>query len=530
MNVQTLEREPKGSARWDVSKNKSQGKTVVLVSPPSRMMNHYRPPLALMYISGYLKKMGIKTKIIDSVMEDKIVRDKTFVANRDEFFKEIENDAIRQIEKIDTDFVGITCYTPEVDEVERLAKRVKGVKPDARIVVGGIHPTLYPDDLLGASSPIDFVVFGEGEITLFELVSAARAGGDLSKLKGVGYFDKLAGTKVITERQLLDYDLDTISAPDYESVNMDYYTNASPYSLRGVFSRSFYLLATRGCPSACTFCVAPELREFNFESGIKKSAGVRLRSPESLFREIKELKEKYRIDSFYFIDDLFTLHDEIVFGFCELMIKHKMNLVWGCSSKVNTVNYESLKIMKEAGCVQIDFGVEKGSDDQMHLLKKGTKIREVEEAFANCHKLGIRCFANMLVNTPGETEKDLQDVVDTLEKIRPTIVSINIFTPYPGTEIYRDTQAKFSRSDYPLLMNDPVSNLTRMPEKFRFAGHSVDLKKFCNSNMRKYNRVLPNLSIFLNPNYLKSLLYSRNKMNYVKQLGVLVKEFVNQKF
>ena len=130
MSTQTLERTPKDSALLGgggVGKNESREKTVVFVSPPSRMMNHYRPPLALMYISGYLKKMGIKTKIVDSVMEDKIVRDKTFVANKDGFFKEIENDAIRQIEKIDTDIVGITCYTPEVDEVERLAKRIKAI-------------------------------------------------------------------------------------------------------------------------------------------------------------------------------------------------------------------------------------------------------------------------------------------------------------------------------------------------------------------------------------------------------------------
>ena len=127
---------------------KNGNKTVVLVSPPSRMMNHYRPPLALMYISGYLKHKGIKTQIVDSVMEDQVVRDESFFFNKMIFFNAVEEQTIKQISEIDTDIIGITCYTPEVDEVERLARRIKEIKPDAKIVAGGIHPTLYPDDLL----------------------------------------------------------------------------------------------------------------------------------------------------------------------------------------------------------------------------------------------------------------------------------------------------------------------------------------------------------------------------------------------
>ncbi len=504
---------------------------VVLVAPPSRMMNHYRPPLALMYISGYLKKNLVKSQIIDSILEDQIIRDQSFASNRQSFFRKVEDSLISQIKEIETDVIGITCYTPEVDEVERLARRIKEIKPDAKIVAGGIHPTLYPNDLLSASSDIDFVVFGEGEITLLELVKEIRSeNSDYAKLKGIGFFNSEAGENLITPRQLIDYELDSISFPDYEGVDMSYYTNASPYSIRGVFSRSIYLLASRGCPSACTFCVAPELRGFNFRSGIKQNAGVRLRSPEHLFKEVMELNQKYHIDSFYFIDDLFTLNRDLVFGFCELMIKNKVNLVWGCSSKVNTVNYESLKIMKEAGCIQIDFGVEKASDEQMKLLKKGTKVREVKEAFKHCHELGIRSFANMLINTPGETKKDLQDTIDLLEEIKPNIVTINVFTPYPGTEIYTDTHEAITRDEYYLFMDDCSILPETYPEKFRFATHQEDLREFSLSNMHKYNKILPTLGIFLNPKYLKSLIYSKNKINYLKQLKTLIREFIVQKF
>ena len=511
------------------SQTLNANKTVVLVSPPSRMMNHYRPPLALMYVSGYLKQKGVKTQIVDAIMKNEIVRDESFFFNKKNFFKTIEDQSIKKIAEIDTDVIGITCYTPEVDEVERLAKRIKLVKPKAKIVAGGIHPTLYPDDLLGPNSDIDFVVFGEGEITLYELVVAIRSGKNIRELKGVGFYDDLTCKKVITDRQLLDYELDSISCPDYEGINMDYYTNASPYAIRGVFTRSMYLSASRGCPSACTFCVAPELRDFNFASGIKKNAGVRLRTPKHLFEEVVFLKEKYKIDSFYFIDDLFTLDEEMVSGFCELMIKNKMNLVWGCSSKVNTVDYSSLEHMKTAGCIQLDFGVEKASDEQMHLLKKGTKVREVKETFENCHELGIRAFANMLINTPGETEQDLKDTIDLLEEIKPNIVSINIFTPYPGTEIFSDTQG-LTREEYPLLMENPAKLAEELPGKFRFAKHNVDLGAFASREMKKHNKIYPNVSIFFNPKYIRSLWHSQRKLNYTAQTNVLVREFINQKF
>ncbi|SVD78842.1 uncharacterized protein METZ01_LOCUS431696, partial [marine metagenome] len=265
-------------------------------------------------------------------------------------------------------------------------------------------------------------------------------------------------------------------------------------------------------------------RQFNFDSGIKKSAGVRLRSPDSLFQEVSFLKEKYKIDSFYFIDDLFTLDEEMVNGFCKKMIKHKMNLVWACSSKVNTVTYDSLKLMKEAGCIQIDFGVEKASDEQMQLLKKGTKVREVKETFKNCRALGIRTFANMLINTPGESKKDLEDVVDLLKEIKSNIVSINIFTPYPGTEIFTDTRGILSRDEYPLLMEDPAVLSEKMPEKFRFASHNENLSQFSSSNMRKFNKFLPTISIFFDRNYIKSLMRSKNKKNYLKQMKLLITE------
>lgn len=497
---------------------------VLLLSPPSRIMNHYRPPLALMYLSGYLKKNGVDAKIIDVTFKDQ-VRDKTFYKNKDKYLLEVENRIVNEVNSLDTDIIGITCYTPELWEVERLANKIKSIKPSIKIIAGGIHPTLYPDDFLNPSSLFDFVVIGEGEVALLELVKAIRSGNsNYADVKGIAYFDEKTSRNVITDKQPLVENLDEISFPDYEDIDMEFYTTASPYAIRGVFTRSFYILSSRGCPSSCTFCVSKKLRDYH---GIKRF--VRLRSSKSLFNEIQELRDKYKIDSFYFIDDLFTLRKENVYEFCELMIKNKSRLIWGCSSRVNTVDYEMLKAMRDAGCMQIDFGVEKGSDEALRYLRKGTTVEQIKKTFKNCRTVGIRTFANMLVNTPGENEKDLQDIINLVEEIKPNIVSFNIFAPYPGCEIYDLFCDNIKREDYPLLMNTALF-ITEMPEKFRFASHSVDFLTWAREATRKYNKILPNISIYLRPSYLRSIVYSKQKMDYARQLTSLFKEFINQKF
>lgn len=481
--------------------------------------------MALMYLSGFLKKHGLSAKVIDITFKDQI-RDKNFYQNKERILENVEDATIQQVENWGADIVGITCYTPELDQVQRLARRLKTKQPQTKIIVGGIHPTLYPEDFLGPQSFFDFTVIGEGEATLLELVKAIRANvSDYQNIKSIAYFNKSSGQNVVTPPRPVVLNLDEITSLDYEDIDMDFYTTASPYAIRGVFVRSFYILSSRGCPSSCTFCVSKKLRDYH---GIQHF--VRLRSAQALYREICLLRDKYSIDAFYFIDDLFTLKKENVREFCGLMVKNKIPLIWGCSSKVNTVDEETLKLMKEAGCVQIDFGVEKGSDEALKNLKKGINIRQIRGAFDSCRHLGIRTFANLLVNTPGETEDDLTDIIDMVRKIKPTVCSFNVFTPYPGCEIFDHSFHRFQKEDFSRMMEDPNLLIKQEPNKFRFANHQVDLERWTRIAMKKYNHVLPNLLFFCDPRYLKSLLFSKRKFDYLKQLGALIREFIVQKF
>ena len=494
---------------------------IILTSPPSRAFNHYRPPMALLSLAGYLLKNKVKVKIID-ITDKNVIRDKKFWDNVENHRLEIESQLLSEYSKNPANIVGITCYTPEYYEVLDLAKKIKLINPKAKIIVGGIHPTLYPQELLmEANSPIDFEVIGEGEETLLELVKKIiKHTRDFSQIKGIAYLKKQQYIQNLLRP--VNENLDELYHPAFHLIDMEYYTTPSPYAIRGCFLRSFYLLATRGCPSTCTFCVAKKLRCYN--GGGKYT---RIRSAKSLLKEIDLLRTKYNIDSFYFIDDLFTINVVNVQKFCqELKVKHP-SLIWGCSAKVSTLNENVLRTMSQAGCVQIDFGVERGSDKALVDIQKGINLKMIRNIFGYCHQFHIRTFANYLINLPRETKKDLQDILNLLDELRSDIVSINVFCPYPGTEIYDNHTYKFSKEEYIELFNS-ADLIKKYPQKYRFASHRVDMLKWATKYNHQYNNLSNFILFHLSPKYLQTFLYSHRKTSYVFQLKNLVSEYINQ--
>lgn len=496
---------------------------IVLISPPSRSVNHYRPPMALLYLAGHLQKNYLKVKIIDITIKD-VIRNKQFYNTLPKRLKVIEENIILQVKKLKPKIVGITCYTPEYMEVLKLAKLIKKNNSKIKIVVGGIHPTLYPNELLEEKdTPIDFEVIGEGEETFLELCKRLlnKTKNSFNKIKGIAYIKKNNITK--TDLRLLSDNLDTISHPAYNLIDMEYYTQASPYAIRGCFLRSFYILATRGCPSSCTFCVAKKLRSFNGGGRY-----TRIRSAKSIINEIKLLRRKYKIDSFYFIDDLFTINKKNVADFCFLLKKENLNLLWGCSAKVSTLDENTIKLMSEAGCVQIDFGVERGSNQALLNIRKGITIEIVQNIFDICHKYNIRTFANFLVNLPHESKKDLTDIIKFAKKLKSEIYSFNIFTPYPGTEIYDQMEYKFTKDEYGELIN-AYTLIESQPHKYKFSNHHLNILEWSEKQNKIFNRIFPNLHFHFSSKYVKTILNSSKKINYLSQSYNLFKEILNQK-
>ncbi|VVB86551.1 Ribosomal protein S12 methylthiotransferase RimO [uncultured archaeon] len=488
------------------------GIDVCLVSPPKRAYNHHRPPLALMLLASVLEKNGIRTGIIDPKSEKDIV---------DRQHDIIMEYILEQIGKLNPGIVGITCYTPEFNDVILLSNKIKELHPHIKIIVGGVHPTLRQREFFFEGSPVDFVVIGEGEITLYELAHALLTDENHNDIPGIGYYDKTKKEYVQTKARPLIDDLDAMPFPAYDKVDMKYYTLPNPYSVRGLFLSSFYILVGRGCPSQCTFCVSAEMRKI-----LAPGKSLRCRSAKNVVDEIELLKKTYGIDSFYFIDDNFTIQKDLVSNICDELIKRKLNLIWACSARINTVSEELLQKMKKSGCIQVDFGVESGSPEVLKRLKKGIKVDQVKNIFEICHRTGMRTFANILINTPEETEEDLNLTLDLLDTIHPTVTSFNIFIPYIGTEIYEKQNVNLDPDEYHLL-SEPPRDLVLDP-RFRFAKHNLDFNEFYKNNHKKYNSLFAFLPDYFSITYAKQIFRSRRKAEYFFQTGALFKEFIKQ--
>ena len=214
---------------------------LLLMSPPSRLSNHYRPPLSLMYVANYYKDQGYEVDILD--YQGAIVRNTKYNREMEKNVKKIKDKIMIDIINSKPDIVGISCYSTEYEEVMEFIKEVVKVS-DAKIMVGGIHPTLRPEDFQGK---VDECM--------------------------VGRFDN--------------------GNPTYEGIDLEYYTNANPYAVRGVFIRPAYILTSFGCPARCTFCVATGL--------MKTYKKVHFRKPQEIFDEMVTISLKKNPEWFIYL-------------------------------------------------------------------------------------------------------------------------------------------------------------------------------------------------------------------------------------
>jgi radical SAM superfamily enzyme YgiQ (UPF0313 family) len=416
--------------------------------------------LSLIYLGGYLKYHGMRVKIIDVTMQN-IVRDKAFFRDREKLLGAVRNEQLRQLDSTDSAVYGISCYSPEFEEVKELALLIRYLRPHAKIVVGGVHPTLKPEDFKDIA---DVTVQGEGEHCLYHIVANSW------------------GKTIHCDPMPIN----EISHPDYTLVDMDYYTQPNPYAIRGIYIRPAYVLASRGCPSQCAFCVAPQLARYTTTG--------RYRSPARIGEEIYLLKKQYKVDGIYFVDDMLTHNQEFIYELCKQIRVWKV--IWGCSSKINTVNKDMLKEMAKSGCVQIDFGVERGSDQALHDIRKYQSIKQIKTVFKQCKEVGIRTFANMLINIPGETPKDYEDILDLLDEIKPSVTSINIYQEYLGTR---------------LKGKEPI--------QWQIAWAELITKR--------YTSLMEAIHFHTSLRYIRILLWSHGKISYLKNLLNLIREFLN---
>ncbi len=373
-------------------------------------------PLGIAYIAAVLEKHNYNVKVIDC----------TINVSHSELIELVKNE--------NPDVVGITATTPIFESAKRVAADIKKISPSSVIIIGGCHVTALPEKVISFDY-FDVGVIGEGDITFLEIVRQVESGGlkNLDFVQGI-VFKNNGKITVTPPRQRIE-NLDEIPFPArhlFPPLKEYSPTPASYLKLPvGV------LMTSRGCPFQCTFC----------DRAIFGNV-TRQRSVKNVADEIEQLINIHGARELRFFDDTFTLKKKFVYELCDELKARNVRIPWTCLTAVAAVTKDLLKKMKDAGCWQVLYGLESGDARMLKLLKKGNTVEQNERAVKWAHELGLSVRADFIVGTPGETMESLERTLGFAKRLPLDYAHFNKFTPFPGTEIYKNLVGKGYEFDF----------------------------------------------------------------------------------
>ncbi len=365
-------------------------------------------PLGIAYIASYLQRQGIEIEIYDSYVENKTM---------DEIKEKIKNS--------DAAIIGITSVTTTIRESITIAEVSKTYGKTT--VIGGCHISGDPIKTMESYPCFDYAVIGEGEITFFELIRNLRN-------KDKGYIKGLIWRKenkiIINEPRGLIKNISELPHPARNLLKNELYWTSD----RGVFKKKklfFNIITSRGCPHNCNFCASSVIWKKN----------LRLRTTEDVCRELDELNE-LGMEQLEIADDTFTINVDRVRTITEKI--KTLGIEWGCQSRVDCIDEETMKLLKESNCKFIDFGIESGNQNILNIMKKGITLEQARAAIKLTKKYKIKSTCYFMIGNIGETEETIKDTIRFARELNPTMALFYMMTPYPGTELYEH----FKREGY----------------------------------------------------------------------------------
>lgn len=366
------------------------------------------PPLGLAYLAAVLEEEGIDVSITDGSRGLPLA------------------DVMGELKRYEPDIVGISCTTPTFLDAIELAEAVRRTFPKAITVLGGAHVTAIPQEAM-LEEAFDVGVVGEGEITFLELVREIEDKGglgkvDLEQINGLA-FRRDGQLVVLTPPRERIKDLDTVPHPARHLLPPPSAYRPTPASYRKL--PLAVMMTSRGCPYGCTFC----------DRGVFGNY-VRVHSPERVLDEIEELVGRYGVREIRFFDDTFTIKRKNVEKVCEMIIERGLRFPWTCLTRVNTVDKDLLRLMKEAGCWQVLYGLESGDPRMLDVLNKGSSVEQNAQAVQWALEVGLGVRGDFIIGTPGETMESLENTLAFTKRIGLDYAHFNKFVPYPGTELY----------------------------------------------------------------------------------------------
>ena len=362
----------------------------------------FNPPLGLLYLAGYLKKHSeYNVDIIDSQVER---LDYTQLKNK--------------IIKKKPDVVGITVMTLTLLDSLQTARIVKSINKSIKVVFGGPHVHLYPEETIKFDH-VDFLVLGEGEKNFKILLDNINDIDELTHNKGFVFIH--SGKIVNTGVDVLHEDLDSLPFPARELTPYKKYS-----SLLAKRTPITTIFTSRGCPYKCRFCDRPHL-------------GTRFRahSADYVVREIQECL-KLGIHEFLVYDDTFTIDRNRVIEICKRIVDLKLDVGFDIRSRINTIDEEQLKWLKRANCRGIHYGIEAGTKKILRVLNKGITLNAAKKIIDLTKKYKIQTLSYFMIGSPTETKEDILTTFKVMRWLNTDFTHLTILCPFPGTQIYFD--------------------------------------------------------------------------------------------
>jgi len=368
-------------------------------------------PFFLAHAASLLKSKNNETKLIDAIAqglgEQKVM------------------DAINAYNPY---LIVIETSTPSFDNDMRITYGIKNTISNSAIVLCGPHATTYARDILGKYDFIDYILMGEYEYTLLDLVNILNNPANLKRVPGLAF--KSNQSVVINSPRPTIKDLDDLPWPERGGEVIYKYNDG----FAGLPVPNVQMCSSRGCPFHCTFCLWPQV--------LYGEHKYRKRNPVKVAEEMDWLIQKFNFKAVYFDDDVFNIDKTHVAGICKEIIKRKIRVPWAVMARADFMDEKLLSLMSDAGLFAVKYGIESANNNVLRLCKKNLNLARAEKMIKYTKKLGVKVHLTFCLGLPGETKQSIQDTVNFISEARPDSLQFSLATPFPGTSYFKYLEKK----------------------------------------------------------------------------------------